>query len=126
MRCKNIYCLHHVLNSEGSMADWNDTDCGMCKLSPAQGRGQNCKAKKRYDAKAGVFMLNYEKMKFGDSFFIPGIKDTKSCKTVYRNVRKMGLKAVLKKDRINDISGIKIDILKVIPAERKKHERKVQ
>ena len=119
MKCKNIYCLHQALNSFNTIADWNDTDCGMYEIDPYDERDnptgfkiKDCEAKKRYDAKTGVFMLNYKKMKPGDSFFIPNIKNTKSCKTVYRNVRKRGLEVVLKKDCVNGVQGIKIDILK--------------
>jgi hypothetical protein len=118
MKCKNNYCIHNALNIEGSLESWNDTDCGLFEIDPydkiENPTGfsiEDCKAKKRYAEKAGVFLLDYKKMKPGDSFFIPNIKDTKSCNTVYRNVRKLGLSVALRKEYLNGVIGVKIDIL---------------
>ncbi|MBF0554406.1 MAG: hypothetical protein HQK96_07590 [Nitrospirae bacterium] len=117
MKCRNLYCLHNLKNCDTELESWNDTDCAMYSIDPFSDENPTgfdvteCKARKRYEYKKGVFMIDYDKLKKGDLFFVPHVFDTKSCKTVYRNVKKVGLNVTIQKMTLDGTSGVQIKIL---------------
>lgn len=117
MRCFNIYCLQHVDNGGGHKpASWNTTNCFMFEVDPYDDKDnpggfsiEECPAMLRFLSRQ-THLINYAYLKAGDSFFLPNKKHVRNCNTVYRNVRKLGMNAVLKKTVIDGTHGILVTI----------------